>query len=126
MTYHEIIDETVKYYSEDVTRRSILRGTCRYFGPNGQRCAFSRVWNDDVTLTQIKKEGESAYGLFRDGFISDKDLKEQYRGKDEMFWIDLQHLHDDADAWDKAGITQFGRDSVQRLKNIWNDQNEKQ
>lgn len=110
----EIINETVEYYSEDVSRRATNdKGRCEYY-INGKMCAFGRCMinpqfkyvSDDPTLG-IKNVDQ------------DPLLKKEYRGHENEFWVDLQNLHDNQYHWDKGGLTEFGQKYVEKLKKKW-------
>jgi hypothetical protein len=113
LTKHQIIDETVKYYSNNP--RSIgSDSTCVYNGPNGEKCAFSRCCTDNSEF----KEGSGA------NTQNKAVLLPQYAHypieKNEYFWRRLQELHDVERYWDK-GLTPEGMDYVKILKEKFND-----
>ena len=107
MTKIEIIDETVKYYSEDVYRRSLVAEVCKYKTEEGKMCAVGRC----LTSTNIDKFGTldgDVHLLFAQVDWNDDLFQEQYKGHDEAFWADLQHLHDVQTHWDNNGLTEIG------------------
>ena len=48
MTFAELVDETVAYYSNN-PRSLSHNGHCKYAGPNGERCAAARLCDELVT-----------------------------------------------------------------------------
>ena len=123
----EIIEETVAYYSEDTSRRSIETGGGCFYNYNGKMCAVGRClipemnpeYNDNggdclvFSFDMLSRGG----GLERE-LIRDKDslFKEEYRGHEEGFWMDLQELHDKPIYWDENGLTIQGQEFVDKLK----------
>ena len=89
-TYLDVIEETVAYYSEDVSRRSVtVGGGCLYNSENGNQCAFQRCCypiREDL-------EDRSAKDVIQ--VFGYDILKPEYQHlTDSEFWIVLQHLHD--------------------------------
>ena len=106
MTRKELIEETVKYYSEDTSRRSKLRnGTCVYSTKGGKHCAVGRCLKNKYQTTSFKcNVGYGVVGLHDEYYGIDNILKEKYRGHSTSFWRDLQFLHDCDDFCDFAVI----------------------
>lgn len=102
----EIIDETVAYYSEDVSRRSVRYGQCLYKGPYGKRCAYARMCTDDSRFIEDRRAGWQELAI----------LKPEYYGYEDHFYEDLQGLHDSSAYWDESGLTPEGISQVQFLK----------
>lgn len=101
-TKREILEETYKFYSEDVSRRSMDGANCVYNSNDGKQCALGRCCNE------IPKDFnyEDSYTIFdRFGFHI---LKPEYRIEDEAFWAQLQSFHDFEDNWNEKGITEKG------------------
>jgi hypothetical protein len=109
----EIIDETVAYYSEDVSRRAIISSgsmsPCLYLTKDGRMCAVGRC---------LSEKGLEIYGnlssCFTYGMI--KYMKPGYVIEDSGFWANLQELHDSNDFWDKDGLSPNGALKVIELK----------
>lgn len=111
----EIINETVEYYSVDPVGR---RGTigvdtrmCRYKTNNGKMCAAGRCMIDPPG------EAETEYI----GAFTDEVFKEEYRGHDMAFWVDLQTLHDDPEYWNEKGLTNPGKAYLEVLLSLYAD-----
>lgn len=117
-----IIQNTVKYYSEDISRRSLGKIGCLYKGPDNKECAFQRAVIDDLSeYDKIMEEtGFSATPrklckivTFKTEFnLTEKDLKKE---KIPKFWQDIQNLHDDSFLWCENGLTIEGKEEVKRL-----------
>ena len=130
MNKQEIINETVKYYDEDVDRRAISIHGCVYNGYDGTYCAIGRCledkWkrvDDDFVLEQNESDIQTMYE--ENGFNSlDEMLKPKYRGHKENFWEDLQRLHDNGSNWTYQGISSQGQATVYRLLKDWSEYDE--
>lgn len=114
-TAHQIIDETVAYYNEDVNRRSLLDSgydspQCRYNGPDNKHCAFARMCNP----IEANQEGSAASEVIED--CGEDILLEEYRGQSLGFYDAIQRLHDSERYWDSKGITDLGKEQVALLK----------
>ena len=126
LTYKEIIDDTVSYYSENVTLRAQLAdGSCVYTEPKTHRhCAIGRWLSPEgVLLTQGSTQ--NARGLDETmarldvGANLDTLLVPAVRGKPLDFWVALQQLHDNGDYWDLSGLTAIGLCKVNSLLETW-------
>lgn len=114
MTKIEIIEETVVYYKANP--RSITKSnSCVYFNEeNGAMCAFSRCCTEE-SVKQLHDfcEGNGVSGI--DHF--NNFLKEEYKGHERNFWVDIQILHDSGSYWDGNELTSLGIEEVAKLKN---------
>lgn len=116
MTKHEIIDETVAYYSEDPKRRAFNGSDCMYFIPeSGNMCAVGRCLKNPSDLI-----GKT---INADDLLEGNDslLKLEYQGHDARFWQDLQWLHDRKEFWCESGLTVAGKNEVIGMKSKWKD-----
>lgn len=110
LTHHQIIDETVEYYSNN-PRSVRVDGFCLYLGPNGEKCAFSRCLTDEgVAMVHFHENTRVGHEYLI-------HLKSQYQGKSVKFWRDLQRLHDNQSHWDNKELTSIGKQYVEYLKN---------
>lgn len=109
----EIIDETVAYYSEDVSRRAIGNSitSCSYYTEDGRMCAVGRCLQKPENF---KGNLQSAHSLNAE-FGLEEIIKEEYKGHTLSFWESLQHLHDDNDHWTETGLNEHG---LRKLENI--------
>jgi hypothetical protein len=122
MTPIEIINETAKFYGNDVSRRSLTEtGGCKYNGPNGKYCAIARCTKnpskiyEDTSVTfdnQIKLIGYPIPLTVHINTI----LKEEYKGMPEGFWKDLQEFHDEDYNWNAYGISLKGMETLDYLR----------
>lgn len=109
----EILEETVAYYSEDPSRRSIgYNSECVYYGPDNKRCAYARCWKDGVWHSHL--EGRTAAS----GELPEPDdlVKDQYKGHSRDFWLKIQRLHDQSDCWDLTSLSEKGQNHVDSLR----------
>jgi hypothetical protein len=108
-----ILEDTVKYYSEDTSRRALDKeGSCRFQTVDGKMCAVGRYLKPITDWTKVY----SAYTYL--------DLINEYPGcmtEPELpnsFWFDLQDLHDGELFWFKGkGLTPVGHNFVETIKN---------
>ena len=129
LTYREIIDDMVQYYSADVTQRAQnVDGACVYTDPaTHHHCAVGRWLSPEgVLLTQGSTQ--NARGLNETmtrldvGANLDTLLVPQARGKPLDFWAALQQLHDNDDYWNlsmRSGLTDIGLRKVNSLLETW-------
>lgn len=120
-TCAEIIDETIEFYQKNPRSISKTTRDCLYNGPNGAKCAFSRLLEDSEGLW----EGRNAYQTMHTN--PNLKFKLGYEGKSSEFYTALQKLHDLSDYWstDEQGnniLTSKGRQAVQEVKELFKDQ----
>ena len=121
MTKQEIINETVKYYDEDIDRRAMDIHGCVYNAYDGTYCAVGRCFedkwkrvDDDFVLEGNDADIESMYK--ENGFDNlDGMLQPKYRGHEVEFWEELQRLHDNGSNWNSQGISTIGQANVDKL-----------
>lgn len=123
LTREQIINETVKFYSADIKRRSSnLDGDsgCKYNSSNGTHCAVGRCLLPIYKNQGIELKGNTngiAFFLSIQGLNSiDEAVVKKYRGHSLDFWRDLQDLHDTGKNWQLSGLTQDGKKFVEILK----------
>ena len=98
----EIIKETMKFYSKDVSRRALDdKGGC-FYKLGEKMCAVGRCMNEKAVFN------------FNGSIINypeniENHLKDEYKGHSINFWTDLQSFHDNPDYWDINGITKEGK-----------------
>ena len=129
-TKSEIINETAAFYNSKnrsvvVTIDEEYRGEdteCRYFGPNGERCALSRCCLETEEVINFLTESENmSADIVLETAESDEIeiLKEEYRGHGGEFWCDLQCFHDNSHNWDENGLTEYGVKREEYLLEKW-------
>lgn len=89
LTKLEIIDETVEYYKTH--NRSIINGDCRYNGPNGEKCAFSRCCTNDSEFKEFMSASSQNEAVLLDQY--------SYIPHTDNFWARVQSLHDVSNNW---------------------------
>lgn len=113
----EIIDETVKYYSEDLNRRAYVPGNgCQYLTEDGRMCAVGRCLENVEEVAKYFNLGHTVDDIHE----SYLDFKPQYQGLNKTFWNDLQSLHDPDRYWNSkyGGLTQAGQEWVNSMKEM--------
>ena len=122
--YLNLLQETVDYYSEDVTRRGVTTdGRCLYLSPLGGMCAVGRCISDPKGFEEITMKiglgSISNINLHKD-IDFESLLQEKYRGFGIEMWKKLQAFHDNDAHWDENGITDSGLTesyvSVEKIK----------
>lgn len=116
-TRSEIIEETIAYYGEDPTRRSIRPdGKCAYYY-EGCKCAVGRCMIDPTTVPNYSTFVLSH--MFEPKKGLDHLLNPEYRGHSTEFWSDLQSLHDTHCNWDQSGLTEMGYKAYLFMLDKW-------
>ena len=113
MTKTEIINETVKFYSEDPNRRAIEGSSCLYYyrtESGVQKCAVGRC-----LIKPGKTQDGGVFMVFGDSCNLNKALKPKYRGHSLEFWEDLQAIHDSHFYWDEKGLSDRGKIAVEKM-----------
>lgn len=108
-----LLDDTVKYYSEDTRRRCIGHGQC-FYSPEkaGNKlstgCAVGRLLD---IYTQLKLD------LCKPSAVPDifELLPENVKKYGVDFLDDLQRLHDNEANWNDDGITMLGESVVAKI-----------
>ena len=128
MTKLELLEDTVKYYSENTRRRAVVKKEsgateCMYTTDDGQHCAVGRWLQPNYQNTDwLDNEGCSADDLLKGCSVNDYRYEvddlfvEGVRHIPAWFWMDLQQLHDNDVFWDKDGLTEAGVEKVDELR----------
>jgi hypothetical protein len=107
----EIINETVEFYSADTNRRSTDdSGYCFYAGEKGKKCAYSRCCKEGVY--KLEYENNTVHNL---PIAADELVEKRYKGHSNVFWAQLQSLHDSSRNWNKKGLSEDGKKCVDLL-----------
>ena len=120
----QILDETVKYYSEDLSRRALDENfMCLYKTPHGNMCAVGRCMRDDAPFEDLNTQGElTSLEIFRNVEVEEQDekldtlLKDEYRGVNMTFWMSLQSLHDQSLNWEGRGLSRMWSAKLNQIK----------
>lgn len=122
----KLLKDTVKFYSEDTTRRSyevvldyVIPGLvhCFYKHPNGNTCAIGRYitnYNKDI-------EGFPIRHIIRNKELQ-KCIPKELTTLGVNFLQRLQILHDTQGFWTKEGLSEEGKETVDlMLQDIKNE-----
>lgn len=124
----EIINETAEFYISDPSRRSLTNlkhsesdlFDCVYVSTNGNNCAFSRCCTDEgKQKLHNEYEGKSVLSLHEP---IDFFLKEEYKGLSNGFWNLIQTFHDNKHYWNDDGITEEGKQYLDKIRNEYSKQ----
>lgn len=114
MTREEFLLDTIKYYSEDTSRRCVLNGKCTYspktLNINSDGCAIGR-WLDEELKLELDAIGTVPV---QNEKVFDK-LPEWMQGMGRCFLHDVQKLHDINNYWNESGLSQFGKNKVNEM-----------
>ena len=115
--YLKLLDETVKYYSEDTSRRALENGACKYLTEDGRMCAVGRCLDKDkVDYIDIENVAvDTVLTMYHQPFIP------EYSGYWGKFWCELQTLHDNDIYWIGGKLSQSGKRKVERIKLFINE-----
>ena len=128
MDKQEILDEMVKYYVDDVSRRGQSLGsfTCEYITRGGNMCAVGRCLQPRFTKSHADFAKQAHKVGFCNGVVStveeelidsghgglDYILQKKYKGHHWTFWGALQGLHDGDHNWHEGGLTSGGEQVI--------------
>jgi len=119
----EIIEEIAAYYSEDVNRRGYdeERRECLYYINDNKMCAVGYCLKNPEKFKAL--EG-TIDGFLEGRKIKHTDFKLEYQLKGTLaykvkFWKDLQDFHDISGNWSHEGITEQGKDSLEKLRKTY-------
>lgn len=114
MTREEFLLDTIKYYSEDTSRRCVSEGRCTYspkaLNKNSKGCAIGR-WLDKELQLKLDTFEESSV---QSGKVFDK-LPKWMQGMGIYFLQHVQDLHDNGNNWNESGLSQLGKDAVNKI-----------
>ena len=89
----DFLEDTVKYYSEDTSRRAVtIGGSCYYRTDDGRKCAIGRHIPDELYDVSIENKGI-------DSIIGFECISDELRELGMLFLSGVQDLHDSADYW---------------------------
>tara|TARA_R100001244_G_scaffold98346_1_gene73464 strand:+ start:886 stop:1287 length:402 start_codon:yes stop_codon:yes gene_type:complete len=128
MNSTEIINETVKYYTDNPNMRAVdYDGSCLYNTSDGRHCAIGRCLSKKYKDQGWELSGNAAGldSLVEDnlgkspGNSLDDMLMPRYRGQSFEFWDRLQKFHDRDRNWDENGLTENGKGHVIELRDFY-------
>ena len=117
MTKLEIIEETVKFYSEDTSRRALNEdgSRCEYLTLDGKKCAVGRCLDlDSEELLRLNGMG-GVFNVYRKDLV----FKKEYKGHSVDFWASLQLLHDSESNWTSKGLSGYGLKYLKELEDTY-------
>jgi hypothetical protein len=131
MTELELLEDTIKYYSENTERRCVNVKSC-YYSPItahkegiSEGCAIGRHLDKDFAL-QIDKydddfDGDSGIIQVLSVMLEEEENKSKFPDwmlkMNPNFLQDIQGLHDANSNWDKNGLSQEGLECEKEIKN---------
>ena len=133
MTELELLEDTIKYYSENPERRCVNVKSC-YYSPItankesiSEGCAIGRHLDKDFALQIDKLDSNDKFygdsGIIKVLSFMLKEEENKSKFPDWMlkmspdFLSEIQGLHDVNSNWDKNGLTQEGLEYVNEIKN---------
>jgi len=118
MTKLEIINETIKAYSDPNNRATTDRG-CVYLRDDGKMCAVGRCFKNSALAVVIGGSIDELE-LPNDRVATTKKtlsfFKKKYQGHGIDFWVDLQLWHDDNHNFGEDRISEKGLEGIETLK----------
>lgn len=111
--YLALLNETVQYYSEDTSRRAIVRGACTYKTHDGRMCAVGRCLKENI-IDYDKHNSLNFSSLLQ--YYEEEIFKEEYVGFDEGFWLRLQELHDESKYWGENCLSPKGELIIKKIE----------
>lgn len=111
----EFLEDTVKYYSEDVSRRALdSQGSCRYITEDGRRCAIGRfIIEDHMCEVLDNSKSNTVWSIFK---FCPHFLPKHILDLGSDFLGSIQLLHDGIFYWHLKGITGEGKEYVEKIK----------
>jgi hypothetical protein len=112
-TRQELLENTIAFYSEDVTRRAFDEGAgvCMYHTEDGRNCAIGRELKSPSTFgvaTDSTNEAIGATELMG-------ELPKRLSSMGENFLGDIQAFHDCSVNWGMYGLTDIGKARVSTI-----------
>lgn len=118
MNRKQVLEDTIKYYSEDTNRRCVKNNGCYYNPINAGKkgisegCAVGRLISEElqIELDNLEEEMGVIYGnVFN---MLPKKIQRLGQG----FLVALQNLHDTNGYWDDKGLTEEVAKKVTEIK----------
>lgn len=106
----DFLNETVSYYSEDISRRSISNSfSCEYLTDDGKMCAIGRHIPKNKynkSIENLTVNSDEVFSL----------LPKRIKNLGQFFLCHIQTLHDSDECWDENGITETGYEKINNIK----------
>jgi|TARA_R110000744_G_scaffold22119_1_gene56825 hypothetical protein len=118
-TKQELLNNTIAFYSEDVTRRAYDEegGQCMYYTKDGRTCAIGRELKSPSTFGV--KSGETDGSIGSPALMG--ELPKRLRDMGASFLDDIQGLHDSERYWNipESKLSDKGRIRVRDICNVY-------
>ena len=106
----EFLEETVQFYSEDVTRRATDGYHCMYRTEDGRKCAIGRHISDDKYTSRMEENSCVSNIVFY-------SLPQEIQDLGQDFLSHIQSLHDGDENWGKEkGLSPIGEGKVNYIR----------
>lgn len=125
MTMQELLDNTIRYYSEDINRRCRGEGRGCYYSPTkinkegiSEGCAIGRHLSPEVQLkfdNAVDVGSQSITTLYNTPQYFNL-LPEWMKKMPVKFLGKIQRLHDNSQFWNEKGLTDKGLSYVDGIK----------
>ena|SRR5437899_12894836 len=112
------LEDTVKYYSEDTSRRATVRQRCRYITDDGRKCAIGRHLPDNL-CKDLQEIADTESGSVSNRNIFEK-LPEDLKYLGVAFLEEMQGLHDRESEWGSQGLSKEGENTLMGIKRVYN------
>ena len=119
MTFAELVDKTVEYYSNN-PRSTSHYGECKYAGPNGERCAAARLCDESASDFEKMDSSRTPAWKYTCHLAT---LRPEYAHFTTVQIAALQNLHDREWNWidpdgenGTRGLSEIGEKRVDLIK----------
>ena len=120
MTFAELVDNTVEYYTTNPRSLQFPDGPCVYEGPNGERCAAARLCDESATDLEAM---DIVHDTSWNEVYHFATLKPEYAHFNNDQISALQCMHDTHENWLKPdgergteGLSEIGKYAVEFIK----------
>ena len=119
----KLLNDTIEYYCNNPRSIDYVTKYCKYFGKNGERCAFSRIITKPEAIEELKKHEGLGCG---NSSIEKVYHLEGLAWEDKIFYQKIQQLHDFEAHWvdisdNKRELTRNGINHVSYIKDYIED-----
>ena len=95
LTKAEIIEDTVRFYEEDPSRRATIAWRCVYLTEDGRRCAVGRYMLPGCPA----ESSQAGFLTLLEDYAESDAMRPEAVGHAAEFWVALQNYHDFAAWW---------------------------
>tara|TARA_R100000808_G_C2122427_1_gene133437 strand:+ start:259 stop:717 length:459 start_codon:yes stop_codon:yes gene_type:complete len=126
MTKLELLQDTIRYYSENPEGKRALENVfdaeenhcgsdCVYTTENGQHCAVGRFLKKEHQSTEFQYNEENSIIDILDYMSPEELFVEEVQDIPQWLWTSLQGLHDIDGNWGEKGLTQQGEERAEKI-----------